>query len=69
MKVLKHHMSQVVFSILMAIVGVAFSMLPYYALADIIMKMIDGERAFANYQNDLIFIFAGFLLNIIFHEI
>ena len=69
MKVLKNHIAQIVFSILMAIAGVAFSVLPYYALADIIMKMIGGERVFANYQNDLLFILAGFLLNIIFHEI
>ena len=69
MKVLKNHIAQIVFSILMAIAGVAFSVLPYYALADIIMKMIGGERVFANYQNDLLFILAGFFLNIIFHEI
>lgn len=69
MKVLKKHTGQVVYSILMAIVGVAFSVIPYYALADIIMKIISGEREISGYINDLLFIFAGLILNIIFHEI
>lgn len=76
MKVLKGHMRQVVFSILMAIVGVGFSIIPYYALADIVVKMmnvevISGERVFANYHyvNDLVLILAGLILSIIFHEI
>jgi len=60
----------------MAIVGVGFSIIPYYALADIVVKMmnvevISGERVFANYHyvNDLVLIFAGLILSIIFHEI
>ena len=68
MKVLKGHMRQVVFSILMAIVGVGFSIIPYYALADIVVKMmsvevISGERVFANYHyvNDLVLILAGLI--------
>jgi len=75
-KVLKGHMRQVIFSILMAIVGVGFSIIPYYALADIVVKMmsvevISGERVFANYHyvNDLVLILAGLILSIIFHEI
>ena len=76
MKVLKGHMRQVIFSILMAIVGVGFSIIPYYALADIVVKMmsvdvISKERVFANYHyvNDLVLILAGLILSIIFHEI
>ena len=75
MKVLKNHVGQIVFSILMAIVGVGFSIIPYYALADIVVKMlgvggISRETVFTSYYvNDLVLIFAGLILSIIFHEI
>ena len=66
MKVLKKHMGQIVFSVLTAIIGVGFSVLPYYGLADIIVKIIAGDKVFANYYIDLIMVFAGFILGIIF---
>lgn len=76
MKVLKNHVGQIIFSVLMAIVGVGFSIIPYYALADLVVKMmsaevISGESVFANYHyvNDLALILAGLILSIIFHEI
>ena len=69
MKVLKKHMGQIVFSVLTAIIGVGFSVLPYYGLADIIVKIIAGDKVFANYYIDLIMVFAGFILGIVFHEI
>ncbi|MGP1612527.1 MAG: ABC transporter ATP-binding protein [Catonella sp.] len=71
MKVLKNHTGQIIFSVLMAIVGVGFSIIPYYALADIVVKMMSGEAISGEgvFVNDLFLILAGLILSIIFHEI
>ena len=69
MKVLKNHTGQIVFSVLTAIIGVACGVLPYYGLADIVVKLIGEEKVFAGYQSDLLLIFGGFILNVVFHEI
>jgi len=68
-RVLKNHTGQIVFSVITAIIGVALSVMPYYAVADIIVKITGGDKVFSNYRNDLIMILAGFILGIIFHEI
>lgn len=69
MNVLKKHMGEVLLSVLTAVIGVAFSVIPYYAVANVIVQMISGETNARVYLASVLVIFVGFVGNLIFHEI
>ena len=59
MNVLKKHMGEVLLSVLMAVIGVAFSVIPYYAIANVIVQMISGETNARVYLASVLVIFVG----------
>jgi ATP-binding cassette subfamily B protein len=69
MNILKKHMGEVFLSVLTAVAGVAFSVIPYYAVADVIVKMISGDTDMRLYLTPVLLVLIGFIGNLIFHEI
>lgn len=69
MNILKGHYARTVFSMLMAMVGVAFSILPYFALAGIINFIIQGNFEFSVFFRPVILILAGLMGKVVFHQI
>lgn len=69
MNILKKHTGEIILSVLTAVIGVAFGVVPYYAAADVIVKIISGERSAHLYFMPVLLIFAGFIGNLVFHEI
>jgi len=57
------------FSITSALISVACGIIPFYFIADIINKLIDGNRDFNNYLIDIIMLLVLFLLKGAFHII
>ena len=65
---LKKYKSKVFSSVLLAIIGVGFGVIPYFSVASIINNIVDKNT---NINNYLLYIFAvlvGFLGSILFHE-
>ncbi len=57
------------FSIASALISVACGIIPFYFIADIINKLIDGNNEFNNYLLDIIMLLVLFLLKGAFHII
>ena len=69
MDILKKHIGQIIFSVIVAIIGVACGIVPYFAVASIVTELINGVtdyRVFLPYAG---LIFAGFAGAIIGHSI
>lgn len=69
MNVLKRHIGRILFSVLMAVLGVALSVLPYYGVGRMIVMMVEGEREFSVYLPQIILMLCGFIGSVLFHEI
>lgn len=67
MDILKKHTAQVVFSVLMALIGVGCGVLPYFAVADIIKLIISGSRQMSDYLPEVYLAAAGFAGGVLFH--
>ena len=62
MDILKKHIGAIIFSVVVAIIGVACSIVPYFAVASIVTQLINGAtdyRIFLPYAGP---IFAGFAM-------
>ncbi|MCU9533680.1 ABC transporter ATP-binding protein [Streptococcus sp. CSL10205-OR2] len=69
MELLKRHVGRVSLSILMAILGVAFGVLPYFAIANIINYLVIHQTDTSYYFLQIGLILLGFLGNLLCHEI
>ena len=56
-------------SVLLAIVGAAFQMLPYFVMAHVIAKLLSGDRSFAGYVKDCLIMSGMWLLRVLFHSL
>ena len=66
---LKGYKGKVSASILFAIIGVGFGVLPYFSVATIINNLVDKNINISNYLPYILTVFVGFLGSILFHEI
>lgn len=69
MFVLKHHEKEVVKSVILAIIGVGFGILPYYETGRIIIRITDGSLSVGSAVMSVTWIFSGFLGASVFHEL
>lgn len=69
MKFLKEHTGVIIISVVSACIGVACGVVPYYAVASLITKMINRVTDIGAYNYDFLMIFLGFLFAVVFHEI
>lgn len=58
-----------VFSIITALLNVIFGLLPYYFVADIVAKLLQGEKDIQIYGELISLMVVAYLLKVIFHEI
>ncbi|MCR5706112.1 MAG: ABC transporter ATP-binding protein/permease [Acholeplasmatales bacterium] len=58
-----------VVSIFAALISVAAGIIPFYFIADIIQKLIDGNKEFKNYMFDIIMLLVLFFVKGLFHVI
>ena len=61
--------SRYVASVLLAILGAAFQMLPYFVMARIIQKLLGGERELAGYLTDCLVMAAMWCARVLFHSL
>lgn len=54
-------------SVILAVMGVACSMVPYLIMGDIIKKLIEGEREWSVYLWECIYMAGAWLLRVLFH--
>lgn len=66
---LKGYKGKVSASILFAIIGVGFGVLPYFSVATIINNLVEKNINISNYLPYILTVFVGFLGSILFHEI
>jgi len=69
MEMLKGYKGKVSASILFAIIGVGFGVLPYFSVATIINNLVEKNINISNYLPYILTVFVGFLGSILFHEI
>ena len=63
---MRAHKNQFVLSILLAILGVASGMIPYFAIARIMLYLLEGIREMSIYAFWCMMVLLGFSLKIIF---
>ena len=69
MDILKKHIGAIIFSVMVAIIGVACSIVPYFAVASIVTQLINGATDYRIFLPYAGLIFAGFAGAIIGHSI
>ena len=69
MDILKKHIGAIIFSVVVAIIGVACSIVPYFAVASIVTQLINGEMDYRIFLPYAGLIFAGFAGAIIGHSV
>ena len=69
MDILKKHLGAIIFSVIVAIIGVACSIVPYFAVASIVTQLINGATDYRIFLPYAGLIFAGFAGAIIGHSI
>ena len=69
MDILKKHIGAIIFSVVVAIIGVACSIVPYFAVASIVTQLINGATDYRIFLPYAGLIFAGFVGAIIGHSI
>ena len=60
MDILKKHIGAIIFSVVVAIIGVACSIVPYFAVASIVTQLINGATDYRIFLPYAGLIFAGF---------
>lgn len=66
---LKKYKSKVFSSVLLAIIGVGFGVIPYFSVASIINNLVDNNTDIYNYLPYIFAILVGFLGSVLFHEV
>ncbi len=69
MDILKKHIGAIIFSVVVAIIGVACSIVPYFAVASIVTQLINGVTDYRIFLPYAGLIFAGFAGAIIGHSV
>ncbi|UTC49733.1 ABC transporter ATP-binding protein [Treponema sp. OMZ 855] len=69
MDILKKHIGAIIFSVVVAIIGVACSIVPYFAVASIVTQLINGAADYRIFLPYAGLIFAGFAGAIIGHSV
>lgn len=69
MEVLKRHIGQISFAVLVAVLGVFCGVLPYFAVAKIVEHIAGRTVDFTVYRTPILMITGGLLGSVIFHEI
>ena len=69
MDILKKHIGAIIFSVVVAIIGVACSIVPYFAVASIVTQLINGATDYRIFLPYAGLIFAGFAGAIIGHSV
>lgn len=69
MNYLKDNIGKIIFSVIVAIIGVACSTLPYFGVAKIATLLINGTKNIDNFMELFLMILGGFVGGVIFHEI
>lgn len=69
MDILKKHIGAIIFSVVVAIIGVACSIVPYFAVASIVTQLINGATNYRIFLPYAGLIFAGFAGAIIGHSV
>ncbi|MGP1455544.1 MAG: ABC transporter ATP-binding protein [Treponema sp.] len=69
MDIIKKHIGAVIFPVVVAIIGVACGMVPYFAVASIITQLIHGVTDYRAFLPYVALIFAGFAGAIIGHSL
>ena len=65
----KAHHGKFVFSIILAILGVACQMIPYFCVVNVISKMFAGETAFSAYLPVCLVALAGYCGKVLFSNL
>ena len=69
MDILKKHIGAIIFPVIVAILGVACGILPYFAVASIVTQLINGVTDYRVFLPHVVLIFAGLAGSIIGHSI
>ena len=69
MDIIKKHIGAIIFPVIVAILGVACGILPYFAVASIVTQLINGVTDYRVFLPYIGLIFAGFAGSIIGHSI
>ena len=69
MDILKKHIGAIIFSVVVAIIGVACNIVPYFAVASIVTQLINGATDYRIFLPYAGLIFAGFAGAIIGHSV
>lgn len=69
MEVLKKHIGQILSSVIIAIIGVSCSVVPYFALAKITQNIAINNTELEFYIRPILLILGGLIGSVIFHEI
>ncbi|MFC1239244.1 ABC transporter ATP-binding protein [Treponema vincentii] len=69
MDIIKKHIGAIIFPVIVAILGVACGILPYFAVASIVTQLINGVTDYRVFLPHVVLIFAGLAGSIIGHSI
>lgn len=69
MNYLKDNIGKIIFSVIVAILGVACNVLPYFAIAKIVTLLINGTKDINGFMPLFFMALGGFVGGVIFHEI
>lgn len=69
MDILNKHKGKALASVLIAIIGVGFGVIPYFSVASIINNLVEKNSNLNDYFPLVLAVFVGFLGSILFHEI
>ena len=69
MDIIKKHIGAIIFPVIVAILGVACGILPYFAVASIVTQLINGVTDYCVFLPHVVLIFAGLAGSIIGHSI
>lgn len=69
MEVLKKHIGQILSSVIIAVIGVFCSVVPYFALAKITQNIVISNTDLEFYIRPILLILGGLIGSVIFHEI
>lgn len=69
MDVMKRHAGQIILSILIAIIGVVCSVLPYFAVANIVTEIANGSTGVMVFSKQITIILLGLVGSVVFHTL
>ena len=69
MDVMKKHTGQIILSIFIAIIGVVCSVLPYFAVANIVTEIANGSTGFMVFSKQIMIILLGLVGSVVFHTL